>query len=77
MIVEATFYNERCDICGGLADEEMWQNEPNRCHLEGDAHWLHLGGRDYCPDCWHWDDDDNIVTADGKVWTEDGDLIKG
>lgn len=75
MIVEGTFYNEKCDICGSLADEEMWQNEPIRDNLEGDAHWMHLGGKDYCPDCWEWDDDDNIVTKDGKVWSEDGDFI--
>lgn len=75
MIIEATFYNEKCDVCGNLADEEMWQNEPIRCHLEGGMHWQHLGGKDYCPDCWHWDDNDNIVTADGKIWTEDGELI--
>lgn len=77
MIVEATIYNEKCDICGSLADEWMWQNEPNRCHIEGDSHWQHLGGKDYCPNCWEWDDNDNIATADGKVWTEDGELIKG
>lgn len=76
MIVEATFYNEQCDVCGSLADAEMWHNEANRCDLEGDGHWQHLGGKDYCPGCWYWDDDDNIVTADGKVWSEDGDFIR-
>lgn len=71
MIVQATFYNEKCDICGSLADEEMWQNEPIRSNLECGSHWQHLGDKDYCPDCWHYDDNDNIVTADGHIWDED------
>lgn len=32
---------------------------------------------DYCPDCWELDDDDNIVTKDGKVWDWDtGEFLR-
>lgn len=73
------FYNVKCDCCGKLADEEMWQNEEGviRGEIMPEENWKTLGGKDYCPDCWHYDDDDNIVTADGHVWnTDTEELIK-
>lgn len=30
--------------------------------------WLDIDGRQYCPDCWHYDDDDNIVCSDGRKY---------
>jgi len=30
--------------------------------------WLDIDGRQYCPDCWHYDDDDNIVCRDGRKY---------
>ena len=30
-----------------------------------------LGGKHYCGDCWHYDDDDNIVTKDGRKFNGD------
>lgn len=67
------FYNVKCDCCGKLADEEMWQNEEGviRGEIMSEENWKTLGGKDYCPDCWHYNDDDNIVTADGHVWNAD------
>lgn len=71
-LLKEYFYNIECDHCHALANEEMWNNEPVRDDIiPCDEHWQHLGGKDYCPKCWHWDDDDHIVTADGKVWDED------
>ena len=70
------FYNVKCDCCGKLADKEMWQNEEGviRGEIMSEENWKTLGGKDYCSDCWHYDDDDNIVTSDGHVW--DGDTYK-
>lgn len=71
-ILKEYFYNIECDHCHALANEEMWNNEPTRDEIiTSDEHWQHLGGKDYCPKCWHWDDDDHIVTANGKIWDED------
>ncbi len=33
-----------------------------------DSEWRELGGRHYCPDCCHIDDEDRYHTADGRVW---------
>lgn len=72
MIIKEYFYNVQCDCCKALGNEEMWNNEPSRDDILGCFHsWLELGGKDYCQDCWHYDDDNHIVTADGKVWDED------
>ena len=67
------FYNVKCDYCNKIADEETWQNEEGiiRGEIMPEENWKTLGGKDYCPDCWHYDDDDNIVTADGHVWNGD------
>ena len=70
------FYNVKCDCCSKLADEESYQNEEGiiRGEIMPEENWKTLGGKDYCPDCWYYDDDDNIVTADGYVW--DGDTYE-
>ena len=70
------FYNVKCDCCNKLADEELWQNEEGiiRGEIMPEENWKTLGGKDFCPDCWHYNDDDNIATADGHFW--DGDTYK-
>jgi len=42
--------------------------------VAAECDWKHLGGHDYCHDCWQWDDDDNIVTKDGRKF--DGDTYE-
>lgn len=62
-----------CDVCG----EHFVNDEGFACYTDdprGDlimdeartAGWHEFGGKVYCPDCWKWDDDDNIVTKDGR-----------
>ncbi|MBO7684902.1 MAG: hypothetical protein J6V72_00865 [Kiritimatiellae bacterium] len=36
-----------------------------------EADFINLGGKDYCPNCYTIDENDNYVTKDGKVF--DGD----
>lgn len=70
--VKEYFYNVKCDHCGAILDDEYWVNEPYEPRLcDSYEGWRMLGKKDYCPNCWHYDDNDNIVTADGKVWDED------
>ena len=77
MNVKEYFFNRQCDCCGALLDEELWHNEAQSLNdVASEADWKHLGGRDYCHDCWEWDDDDNIVTKDGRKFTEDGERIR-
>ena len=72
MIISERFYNVECDCCGALANEELW-----RCDEEGakedaqEADYLVLGEKCYCPNCYQYDDDDNIVTKDGKKFNGD------
>ena len=75
MNVKEYFFNRQCDVCGALLDEELWHNEVQTLNdVASEADWRHLGGRDYCHDCWNYDDDDNIVTKDGRKF--DGDTYE-
>lgn len=74
MIVKEYFYNVRCDCCGEtLGNEELWR--PDKEYAYEDAYdegdFKDLGGKDYCPNCWKYNADGNIVTKDGKVWDAD------
>lgn len=74
MIEKKTYYNVKCDYCGEHASKEKW-HEQEHTLASATERWMHLGGKDYCPDCWQWDKNGNIKTRDGKVWTADGTQI--
>jgi hypothetical protein len=64
-----------CDSCGehfvngdGFT---CYTDDPDGGNMMSEATssgWLDIGGRQYCPDCWHYDDDDNIVCSDGRKY---------
>jgi hypothetical protein len=69
MIVEKKFKNVRCDACGALLDEEnWWDGEDVISEMLDETGWLTLGDRHYCENCWQYDDNDDIVTDDGRRW---------
>ena len=71
------FHNMKCDCCDEILDEESWYREEEVIQtMAEESGWKHLGGKDYCMECWDWDDDDNIITKDGRKFTEDGEEIK-
>ena len=74
MIIDRTFHNIQCDHCGALIDEETWWDDMEvltSTILDG-CGWIECeGGRHYCDECWTRDDDDNIVTKDGRKWDDD------
>lgn len=77
MIRKKEFYNIECDHCGAMLDEETWLDDRESAEsLIDECNWKKLGDRHYCEDCWERDDDDNIVTKDGRRWTDDGEEIK-
>ena len=77
MKVSKEFLNIKCDCCGELLDPDMWYEEDDPIgQIYDEEGWKCLGGKDYCMDCWQWNDDDCIVTKDGKVFDEDGRLLK-
>lgn len=67
-ITTRLFYGLKCDICG--KEDEDWFDNMDECREDCEhGDWLHFGdGRDLCPDCWKFDDDDNYVTKDGGVY---------
>ena len=80
MIVEETFYNVRCDVCGEDANE-TWRNNANDAQADAeDCDYKYLGGKHYCRNFYHYDElkgEDIIVTKDGRrFWDENGEEIK-
>lgn len=75
MILKVEFYNIKCDCCGSLLSEETWWDDRETSEsLLSECGWKKLGGCHYCPDCRYYDDDDNIVTKDGRKF--DGETEK-
>lgn len=77
MIVKECFYNIECDCCHALRDEDRWHVEPQ--DIDGDDGWIEIKDKHYCPKCWYYNYDGNIIiTKDGKVYDrETYELIKG
>jgi len=72
MLIKEYFYNVECDCCGNLANEEFWRTDEEGAKEDAqEAEFLVLGDKCYCPECYHYDDDDNIVTKDGKKFNGD------
>ena len=72
MIVDKQFHNIKCDACGRLIDDETWWDDKDALTTQilNDCNWIECEGSHYCDECWSHDDDDNIVTKDGRKWTD-------
>ena len=76
-LVKREFHNIECDCCGQLLDEETWWDDQEVLPaILAECGWKQLGGGHYCEECWNRDDDDNIVTKDGRKFDDDGNEIK-
>ena len=72
MIKEVKMYTVICDNCGIDVNESeeisCWGDEgyAEDCAMEAD--WIQEDGNHYCPDCFEYDDEDNLVikTYGGK-----------
>ena len=67
-----------CDSCGEhfVNDDGFtcYTDDPDGSNMLSEATssgWLDIDGRQYCPDCWHYDDDDNILCGDGRKYNGD------
>ena len=71
-IIKEYFYNIECDVCSECADVTCWHTDPDTAKEYMDENgFKELGGKHYCGDCWKYDENDNIITADGKLWNGD------
>lgn len=67
MIKEVKMYTVICDNCGKDAlegDEYSCWSEPFAASEIADEKGWHIDNTEnlaYCPDCWEYDDDDNLV----------------
>lgn len=76
MLIKEYFYNIECDCCKTLADDSSWCADPEGAkEVADDNSWRTLGGKHYCPKCWHYGDDDNVYTNDGNVWDDDTEKL--
>lgn len=64
-----------CDSCGKHYEDGngmvCYLGDTDGSGIEQEAlnsEWESLGDKHYCPDCYSIDENDNIVTKDGKVW---------
>lgn len=72
MITERTFYSVKCDGCGkdleDIAEEYAWVDDERAVEdVAKDGDWLKIRGKHYCPDCHHYDDDNNLILGDGTI----------
>lgn len=66
MISETKMFGAKCDGCG-----EEWDNgdsiayypdkELTECSIKESGWHIREDGKTYCPECWSYDDNDNLV----------------
>lgn len=72
MIIDRQFHNIKCDACGRLIDDETWYDDKDALTttILDECGWIECEGRHYCDECWTRDDEDNIITKDGRKWDD-------
>jgi hypothetical protein len=66
MIKEKIMYTMVCDNCGidMCEDQEYscWSDQDFVKDMAQDSDWItDHEDKDYCNDCWSWDDEDNLI----------------
>lgn len=72
MRVKKYFHNIQCDVCGDLANEEMWHEDMKTvAEVANESGWYYdpVDDKHYCPDCYEYGDDGEILVKDGMVNT--------
>ena len=58
-------YTVICDSCGNGADEggdySCWTDKSTAEYQASNCDWETLGKNHYCPKCFNYDDDDNMI----------------
>lgn len=71
MIKEVTMYTVVCDSCGKdlLKNEEYsaWNDARYVEDIAIEDNWSKQDDNHYCPDCYEYDDDDNLIVNPKKI----------
>lgn len=69
-----------CDCCGETFhdgnDFVCFFNDPDGSLIESeatDSDWRKYGDKHFCPDCWSWDDNSNVIIKDGHKYDGETD----
>jgi glycine cleavage system aminomethyltransferase T len=66
MILKKEFYNIKCDCCGRSADEMWHDTEDAVRYVATESGWLLHWDKAYCPDCYDFDGNDNLIIKKGN-----------
>ena len=65
MIKELTMYTVVCDSCGKDVNEDAeyscWNDKGYAEDIAMDSDWVTDGDKHYCPDCYHYNEDDDLI----------------
>lgn len=65
MLKEIKMYTIICDNCGKDSnvgkENSCWSEVMHAKDVAMDSDWINHEGKDLCTDCWHYDDEDNII----------------
>ena len=70
MIYEKKMYTVICDNCGVDANEDSdyscWGTQYDAVMIAEEGDWIDNEGKNYCPDCYDYGDDDEIIIDESR-----------
>jgi len=71
MIQKLDMYSVYCDNCNTLCNDEMvFHCKSTAIEDAQECYWQVVDDKHYCPDCYSWDSDDNLVIDISRTKTE-------
>jgi hypothetical protein len=65
-----TYYKCVCDRCGlnstENSDYSAWSDEEGAWLDAEGSDWAEIDGNHYCPDCWEYDEDGEVIIVEDK-----------
>lgn len=65
MIKEVKMYTVVCDNCKKSADDDTdyscWNDKNAAKEVASNDNWITDDDKDYCPNCYSYDDEDNLI----------------
>jgi Zn finger protein HypA/HybF involved in hydrogenase expression len=66
MIQKVEMFTIKCDNCGKLYEDEhqgfcAWNYEGAAWEYASEENWIREDDKHYCPNCYEYDDDDNLI----------------